>query len=252
MKLRSGGRSSYANHRGRGSQPSEAIPTKTLESFAKWGKFKNNSKINRATLTCIWETAGKILWPLGDWNPHPPCSQHCVSSPGPDLPGVHGWLWHRLHSIVLCTIGIKYKLAHFSSTRIPRTSRDDSAAFSRSELVFFIIWWVFISASPLPRLVLETEEANPLGVCYLIVNAQHKVMLLVFHVRLSLLVNTGPRVHFVSVLHDSSVQSGVLGGMRCISQAWNQTLRTSVMRILELTLFLSDLMISGSQYCNVC
>lgn len=45
-------------------------------------------------------------------------------------------------------------------------------------------------------------------ICYLIVNAQHKVMLLVFHVRLSLLVNTGPRVHFVSVLHDSSVQSG--------------------------------------------
>lgn len=33
-------------------------------------------------------------------------------------------------------------------------------------------------------------------------------MLLVFHVRLTLLVNMGPRVHFVAVLHDSSVQSG--------------------------------------------
>lgn len=55
---------------------------------------------------------------------------------------------------------------------------------------------------------MEIEGANPLGICYLIVNAEHKVMLLVFHVRLSLLVNTGPRVHFVSVLHDSSVQSG--------------------------------------------
>lgn len=33
-------------------------------------------------------------------------------------------------------------------------------------------------------------------------------MLLVFHVRLTLLVNMGPRVHFVAALHDSSVQSG--------------------------------------------
>lgn len=33
-------------------------------------------------------------------------------------------------------------------------------------------------------------------------------MLLVFHVRLTLLVNMGPWVHFVAVLHDSSVQSG--------------------------------------------
>lgn len=33
-------------------------------------------------------------------------------------------------------------------------------------------------------------------------------MLLVFHVRLTLLVSMGPRVHFVAVLHDSSVQSG--------------------------------------------
>lgn len=33
-------------------------------------------------------------------------------------------------------------------------------------------------------------------------------MLLVFHVRLTLLVNMGPRVHFLAVLHDSSVQSG--------------------------------------------
>lgn len=33
-------------------------------------------------------------------------------------------------------------------------------------------------------------------------------MLLVFHVRLALLVNMGPRVHFVAVLHDSSAQSG--------------------------------------------
>lgn len=33
-------------------------------------------------------------------------------------------------------------------------------------------------------------------------------MLLVFHVRLALLVNMGPRVHSVAVLHDSSVQSG--------------------------------------------
>lgn len=33
-------------------------------------------------------------------------------------------------------------------------------------------------------------------------------MLLVFHVRLTLLVNMGPRVHFLAALHDSSVQSG--------------------------------------------
>lgn len=71
-----------------------------------------------------------------------------------------------------------------------------------------IIWWVFISCYPLLGFVLEIEEENPLGICYLIVNAQHKVMLLMFHVPLPLLVNTGPRVHFVSVLHDSSVQSG--------------------------------------------
>ena len=50
--------------------------------------------------------------------------------------------------------------------------------------------------------------ASPIGMCYLIVNAKHKVMLLVFHVGLSLLVNMGPRIRFVTVLHDSSVQSG--------------------------------------------
>lgn len=81
------------------------------------------------------------------------------------------------------------------------------SAFSQRTQAGFIIWWVFISCYPLFGIVLEIEEANPLGICYLIVNAQHKVMLLVFHVPLSL-VNTGPRVHFISVLHDSSVQSG--------------------------------------------
>lgn len=53
-----------------------------------------------------------------------------------------------------------------------------------------------------------SREANPIGICYLIVNAKHKVMLLVFHVGLTLLVNMRPRVHFVTELHDSSVQSG--------------------------------------------
>lgn len=53
-----------------------------------------------------------------------------------------------------------------------------------------------------------SREANPFGICYLIVNARHKVMLLAFHVGLTLLVNMGPWVHFVTVLHDSSVQSG--------------------------------------------
>lgn len=58
-----------------------------------------------------------------------------------------------------------------------------------------------------------TRGANPIGICYLIVNAKHKVMLLAFHVGLTLFVNMGPRVHFVSVLHDSSVQAG--SGNRC-------------------------------------
>lgn len=53
-----------------------------------------------------------------------------------------------------------------------------------------------------------SKGASPIGICYLIVNAKHKVMLLVFLVGLTLLVNMGPRVHFVTVLHDSSVQSG--------------------------------------------
>lgn len=61
--------------------------------------------------------------------------------------------------------------------------------------------------------------ANPTGMCYLIVNVKHKAMLLVFHVGFTLLVNMGPRVHFVTVLHDSSVQSGSGDYMHCISQA---------------------------------
>lgn len=50
--------------------------------------------------------------------------------------------------------------------------------------------------------------AGPIGICYLIVNVKHKVMLLVFHVGLTLLVNMSPRVNFVTVLHDSSVHPG--------------------------------------------
>lgn len=69
----------------------------------------------------------------------------------------------------------------------------------------FIILYLFLSCV---QCCLGGRRANPIGICYLIVNAKHKVMLLVFHVRLTLLVNMGPRVHFVAVLHDSSVQSG--------------------------------------------
>lgn len=69
----------------------------------------------------------------------------------------------------------------------------------------FVITYLFLSCVPC---CLRGRGTSPIGVCYLIVNAKHKVMLLVFHVRLTLLVSMGPRVHFVAVLHDSSVQSG--------------------------------------------
>lgn len=69
----------------------------------------------------------------------------------------------------------------------------------------FVITLLFLSCV---SCCLRGRGTSPIGICYLIVNAKRKVMLLVFHVRLTLLVNTGPRVHFVAVLHDSSVQSG--------------------------------------------
>lgn len=69
----------------------------------------------------------------------------------------------------------------------------------------FTVLYLFLSSA---QCCLGGRRANPTSICYLIVNAKHKVMLLVFHVRLTLLVNMGPRVHFVTVLHDSSVQSG--------------------------------------------
>lgn len=64
--------------------------------IARWCKQRftltqGQVKVTSSPNVCIWETAGNIPWTLGDWNPHPACSQHCISSPGPDLPCIHGW-----------------------------------------------------------------------------------------------------------------------------------------------------------------
>lgn len=70
-------------------------------------------------------------------------------------------------------------------------------------------------------------------------------MLLVFHVRLTLLVNMGPRVHFVAVLHDSSVQSGSVEICAFLLRRETKHLRPLSGEYLSVDTRLWSLMISG-------